>query len=174
VNYFAFGSNMHLDHLRTWIRAHGGDPAGIRKPRHTILPGYRLRTNYLSVGHGAGAATIEAATGHVVEGVLMSVTTAVTELLRRREGWPHIYDDIPVTIELPERGRKLQAFTFMVMPQHRIPNDLPVTQEYASLILEAAAQFGFSVRYRRHLRKLLCTAVSATKGRKQVQLTSVH
>lgn len=157
MRYFAYGSNMHLGHLRQWVRSQGRDPADIRRPRHAVLRGYRLRTNYLSAGHGTGAANIEPAGGHVVEGVVVNVTPAIQTLLRRKEGWPCCYEEVRVTVETEHSGQQVDAFSFVVTDRLRLPMDLPVTPEYAGLILEAAAEFRFSRAYQQRLRRLLRT-----------------
>jgi hypothetical protein len=159
---FAYGSNSNIRHLRKWIRSHGGDPAEIRHPQHGVLRGYCLRTNYLSAGHSAGAANIEPAVGQAVEGVVMYVTPVIRELLRRKEGWPHVYEEVIVTVETAESEQQLDAFTFVVADRHRLPFDLPVTPQYAGLILEAAAGFNFSALYQRRLRRVLRTVAAGT------------
>lgn len=164
VNYFGFGSNMHLGHVMAWIHDHGGDPAEIRNPRRAILRHHRLRTNYFSVGHGAGAANIDPVPGDVVEGVLMSVTPAIQKLLRRKEGWPRCYQECLVTVEASGRRRKIRAFTYIVAAVHRLPIDLPVTREYRRFILDAASEFDFSASYRRELQRLLRIGPRTTRS----------
>jgi len=148
---------MNLPHLEAWIRNGGGDPSGIGQPRLARLHDYRLRTNYLSAHHGAGAATIEPASGQVVEGVLMNVTPAVRELLRRKEGWPHIYAEMNVTVVVADSGVQVDALTYIVADRHLVASDLPVTPAYAQFILDAATAFDFSASYQQFLRQLLQT-----------------
>jgi hypothetical protein len=62
LRYFAYGSNVHQRHFRDFLTAHGVDPVEIRAVRRAVLPGYRLRTNYLTAGQGA-AANIEPGEG---------------------------------------------------------------------------------------------------------------
>jgi len=155
MDYFAFGSNMNLDHLRAWVRDHGGDPADIRQPRRAILSGHRLRTNYWSARHGAGAANVEVAEGQLVEGVVMRMTPAVRDVLRKKEGWPRVYEEVSVEVELPDQGTQVSAFTYRVNARHCLPDDQPVTPEYARLILDAAVAFDLSAAYRTQLDRLL-------------------
>jgi len=162
MNYFGYGSNMNLQHLQAWIRSQSGDPTDIRNPRQAHLHHYRLRTNYRSARHGAGAANIEPVSGQVVEGVLMSVTPALREVLRHKEGWPHIYEEINVTVVAADSGDPVEAFTYIVTESLRLPSDQPVTPQYAQLILDAAAQFNFSAAYQGNLRQLLQTPAPGT------------
>lgn len=164
VNYFGFGSNMNLGHLTAWIHDHGGDPAEIRNPRRAILQHHCLRTNYFSVAHGGGAANIQPVSDHVVEGVVMTVTPAIGNLLRQKEGWPRCYEECPVTVEVPGQRRKIRAFTYIVAPQNRLPIDLPVIRRYRQFILVAASEFEFSASYRRELKRLLRTGPRTTRS----------
>jgi hypothetical protein len=104
------------------------------------------------------AANIAAAPNCRLEGVLMRVTPAIRDLLRRKEGWPHCYDEIGVPVTIPSSGRTITAITYVVVSEHRLPFDLPVAQDYRQVIVDAATEFKFSPAYRRHLRDLLVVA----------------
>lgn len=162
MHYFGYGSNMNLPHLEAWIRNGGGDPMGITNPRHARLHDYGLRTNYRSARHGAGAANIEPASGQVVEGVLMHVTPAVHELLRRKEGWPKIYAEVTVTVVVADDGAAVEALTYIVTDPHLVSTDLPVTPEYAGYILAGAAAFNFPSAYQQFLHELLQTTAPSS------------
>ena len=84
--YFAYGSNINLDHLTDYLDTHGVSLDTDLQAKHALLHNYRLRTNYFANSHGAGACNIEPAHDHRVEGVLMSITPAVREALRVKEG----------------------------------------------------------------------------------------
>ena len=85
--YFAYGSNLNLRLLSRYLANHGVDADELRNSRPAILPDHKLRTNYLSIVHNAGACNIEPSPGHAVEGVIMEITESVREGLRIKEGW---------------------------------------------------------------------------------------
>ena len=155
ASYFAFGSNICVPHFRGYLVHHGIDPVEARNPRRAILAGYRLRTNYRSVVHEAGAANIEPALGHAVEGVVIEITDSIRQALRRKEGWPVRYREIEVEVKIVDTDEIVDALTYIVTPEYRLPFDLPVTQRYRDLILEGAARFHFRQTYQRRLRRIL-------------------
>lgn len=154
MQYFAYGSNMNLKHLRAFLHRFGVGPEGVSDPRHVILPDYRLRTNYLTTS-GLGAANIEPCPGDAVEGVLLTITTDVQDALRAKEGWKHRYDETTVEVTLPSNGEMILALTYRVTPEHRLPHDAPVSPRYRSLILAGAQDAGLSAEYQEHLRRIL-------------------
>jgi len=149
---------MHLPSLRSWLICRGGPALGVALAQKAILPGWRLRTNYFSASRWAGAVNIEPAPNCQVEGVLMRVTPAVRDLLRRKEGWPRCYEEVEVPVTIPSSGRTITALTYVVVTDHQLPFDLPVTQDYRQDILDAATEFRFSSGYRRYLCDLLVVA----------------
>ena len=82
MDYFAYGSNINLLHLATLLAEHGVNPDEIGHPRRAVLRCHRLRTNYYSSAHCAGACNVEPDENHHVEGVVMAVTDAVHHFLR--------------------------------------------------------------------------------------------
>ena len=91
--YFAYGSNINLDHLTDYLDTHGVTPGTELRGQHALLHDYRLRTNYFATSHGAGACNIEPALDQRVEGVLWSITPAIQDVLRIKEGYPPIRRD---------------------------------------------------------------------------------
>ena len=72
--YFAYGSNLNLEHLTGYLDTHGVTLDTEFQAEYALLQHYRLRTNYFAGSHGAGACNIEPAHDHRVEGVVMSIT----------------------------------------------------------------------------------------------------
>lgn len=155
LRYFAYGSNINLPYLRKWLADHGVNPNDLSAPRHAILPGYRLRTNYRSSVHEAGACNIEPAKGQVVEGLVMEITPPIHEALLAKEGCPHRYEQTQVEVQVVATGQLLTAMTFVVSPSRSLSIDLPVTQRYRQLILEGAEVGGFSGAYQIQLDTVL-------------------
>jgi hypothetical protein len=154
MNYFAYGSNLNTDHLRSWLSRWGVDPEELGPARQAILPGYRLRTNYLR-SFGVGACNIEPRPRSRVEGIVMTVTPSIREVLRLKEGHPHRYAEIKIAVAPFGKQRTVRAFTYIVTHQFALHFDVPVTQEYRRLILEGAASHRLSPHYQRHLRRML-------------------
>ena len=88
MRYFAYGSNINLDHLHDYLDTHGVTLDTELHAETGRLEGYALRTNYFAGSHGAGACNIEPAHDQRVEGVVMSITPAIQDVLRVKEGFP--------------------------------------------------------------------------------------
>ena len=162
--YFAYGSNLNLDHLTDYLGKHGVSVDTDFQAEHALLHNYRLRTNYFAASHGAGACNIEPAHDHRVEGVVMSITPAVQEVLRVKQGFPLRYHEIDVIVHTASTQASVRALTYVVTPTHRLDVDLPVTDRYRSLILAGAKHFGFSKSYQQELRGMLKAAPSLLKS----------
>lgn len=155
--YWAYGSNSHLSALRNYLVRHEVSPKDISNPRRAILDDYRIRTNYLRDGR-TGAANVEPALGHRVEGLLLDISSDVHRVLRRKEGFPHRYCEVNIFVHLPRSRRLIMAMTYIVTQECRLPTDMPVHQTYRQTLLEGAHQAGFTKKYQRHLSTLLRTA----------------
>ncbi len=156
--YFAYGSNINLDHLRSYLDTHGVNLDTDWGGEHALLHHYRLRTNYFAGAHLAGACNLEPAQGHHVEGVAMSITPAIQDVLRVKEGFPRCYEEIDVSVHTASAQASVRALTYVVTPQNRLDTDLPVTARYRKLILDGAKEFGLTGMYQQRLRRLLRTA----------------
>jgi len=160
MNYFAYGSNINLDHLKDYLYTHGVGSAVIQVAERTRLDDYRLRTNYFASSHNAGACNIEPDPGSYVVGVLMIISEAVRDALRVKEGYPHRYTELDVHVFSKKAKRPLRALTYVVTPEHRLDTDLPVTARYREIILAGARDFEFTQEYQDDLRQQLKIAPS--------------
>ena len=158
--YFAYGSNINRDHLTDFLGTRGVTPDTESRGQHALLHNFRLRTNYFAGSHGAGACNIEPAPDHHVEGVLWTITPAIRDALRLKEGFPLRYHEIDVIVHTASTQAPVRAVTYAVTPTHRLEVDLPVTARYKALILAGAKHFGFSESYQQELRRMLRTAPS--------------
>ena len=158
--YFAYGSNINLDHLSDYLGTHGVTLDTELGGQHALLYDHRLRTNYFASTHLAGACNIEPAQGYHVEGVLWTITPAAQDALRLKEGFPLRYHEIDVIVHTAATQASVRALTYVVTPAHRLEVDLPVTAQYRALILAGAKHFGFSESYQQELRRMLRTAPS--------------
>ena len=87
--YFAYGSNINLDHFTEYLDTHGVTIDTELGGHHALLHNFRLRTNYFASSHGAGACNIEPKQDEYVEGVLWTITPAAQDALRLKEGFPY-------------------------------------------------------------------------------------
>ena len=155
IEYFAYGSNINLRHLRSCLSRFGLEPEGAMNPRRGVVRDYRLRTNYLSCVHNAGAANIEPSPGDAVEGVVMKITPECWAALMLKEGCPSRYIDASVDVYVPRTRATVSAVTFVVNPDCRLDYEVPVTQKYRDLILAGAQDAGLSRDYQKQLRRIL-------------------
>jgi hypothetical protein len=156
--YYAYGSNINLDHLTNFLDQHGVILDTELRGQHAFLHNFQLRTNYFAGTHGAGACNIEPAPDHHVEGVIITVTPAIRDALRVKEGFPNSYHEIDVIVRTAAAQTPVRAFTYVVTPELRLEIDLPVTRQYRSMILAGARHFRFSKSYQKTLRDKLQTA----------------
>ena len=138
MNYFAYGSNVNLDHFTDYLSTHGVTIDTELQAEAARLEGYALRTNYFAGSHRAGACNIEPAPGHHVEGVIITITTAIQEILRVKEGHPRRYEEIEVEVHTASTQAPVRALTYVVTPEHRLDLAIPVTNPYRILILTGA------------------------------------
>ncbi len=158
--YFGYGSNTNVPHLQAYLDTHGVTLDTELRGQHALLHDYRLRSNYFASTHRAGACNIEPAQGECVEGVLWTITPAVQDALRVKEGFPHRYEEIEVAVHTASTQASVRALTYVVAPAHRLDVDLPVTARYRALVLAGAEHFNLSDMYQRKLHRLLRVAPS--------------
>jgi len=154
IEYFAFGSNMCLVHLREWLCRFGVEPDGVSQPRHAILPGFRLRTNYLT-SNALGAANIEPSRGQQVEGVLIKASPDALVSLDRKEGHPCRYNRINIEVMVPPSQELIKAVTYRVTEDHQLPFDLLVSTTYRDVVLAGAKEARLSEPYQEALKLIL-------------------
>ena len=153
MDYFAYGSNINLEHFSAYLANHGVDPKYVANCRHATLFDYRLRTNYYAAAHQAGACNIESAKKEIVQGVVLKITPAVRDVLRVKEGWPACYEEVEIVVAINDA--EISAFTYVVNASRRLDVDLPVAAYYRDYIMRGAKRWGFSKAYRDHLQRLL-------------------
>jgi len=151
--YFAYGSNINIEHLQSYLVQAGVEFGDITNVQHVILPRYRVRTNYFSRAHCAGACNIEPTSNGIVEGITMKITKSVREALRTKEGFPSCYGEVEILAH--GASGDVAAFTYKVVRERRFLFDLPVTPKYRQLILDGAKESGCSQAYQRLLRRNL-------------------
>ena len=119
--YFAYGSNLNIDRMRSRI---GYRP----KYEKGILYDYQFRTNKKAYTKGFGFANVEPMKGRKVEGKLYLLTNKDFKKLDIYEGFPTQYTRLVVNIKLFS-GKKIKAITYIA--SNPINKDLKISYDYA-------------------------------------------
>ena len=148
---FAYGSNLHLQDLASWMVIRGLGEPGISGVAVAELPAHRLAWNHRSAARGAGAANVEPEPGSSVWGALLEVDARTLAAIDLKEGHPHRYNrgDRPSAV-LTAAGAAL-AWVYRVTPAYRRPGPVPPTAEYLSIVLDGARQLGLPDAWLDHL-----------------------
>jgi hypothetical protein len=140
---FAYGSNMNLPDLRSWLGKYGYEPEGILEVVRAELPGYQLVWNYHSNSRRGGAANVKIAPNETLPGVALGVTADVLEALDQKEGNPKYYsrgtDRIRITLE---GGRTVSAWLYVAVPERCSAVPVWPRKDYLQLLLDAAHEHG--------------------------------
>ena len=110
--YFGYGSNLNFDDLRAW--SNGAFPlSDFSFVSKAWLADYRLAFTYHSKTRNGGVLDIVRETGSTVPGAIFKIAGSAAEMLRRKEGYPHVYDEIAVVVRT-EAGTTIEAFAYQV------------------------------------------------------------
>ncbi len=116
--YFAYGSNLERDDWRAYCRRHGLRSDGLLPLQSATAPDHALAFTRYSRTRGGGVLDILPRPGAAVPGMLFSVCEATLAALDHKEGVPHAYERVPITV-LDGEGAEIAAFTYRVRPQAR-------------------------------------------------------
>jgi hypothetical protein len=136
--YFAYGSNLDPDQMRT--RCPESRVVGL-----AALPDHRLTFPLHSESWGGGAAGVSHAHGSTVWGVLYELSESDLASLDRHEGWKgpgdhhNLYDRELATVELTRADdgsvpRRVRATTYFA----RTLNPTPPSRRYLDAVLKGA------------------------------------
>ena len=141
---FAYGSNLHIQDLKHWLRHYGYPDQGIIQVLPAILDNYRLVWNYYSPVRKGGAANVEPAQGERVLGALLELTPETLPGIDRKEGHPKRYNRgaEPVEAKSLDEKRTYQAWVYEVQPDFQTPSPTQPTEEYFKIMLDGIHQVG--------------------------------
>ena len=141
---FAYGSNLHIQDLKHWLRHYGYSDQGILQVLPAILDNYRLVWNYYSPVRKGGAANVHPAPGHHVMGALLELTPETLPGIDRKEGHPERYNrgEQPIATQSLDQKRKYLAWVYEVQPNYRTPEPTAPTQDYYDIMLDGIRQVG--------------------------------
>jgi gamma-glutamylcyclotransferase (GGCT)/AIG2-like uncharacterized protein YtfP len=151
--YFAYGSNMNMKYLKTWIVQHGARPDGIRSAQKGILKGYRIVANQYSKVWKCGNVNLVPDPNGTVEGVLMEIDNSIESLLDKKESMLNGYERKNVKVT-DEEGREFDKVFLYLSPKASLEASHPVSQQYLQTILTGATEFGISDEYVGRLKAL--------------------
>jgi gamma-glutamylcyclotransferase (GGCT)/AIG2-like uncharacterized protein YtfP len=142
---FAYGSNMDLEELRSWLssRAH---PAKFLETTRATLKDHQLVWNYYSRSRNAGAANVEPKAGAYVHGLALKVDEPTLLGIDAKEGHPNFYRRNLVTVETTGAAA-LKAWVYVVQPAKRSTDPEWPSRSYLGLIIEAAKRHGLDASY---------------------------
>lgn len=160
---FAYGSNMHLGDLRCWLGRNGAATDGVSVMGPALLPGYRLVWTFFSEARGGGAASVEAAEGCSLPGVVLATDRPTFAAIARKEGYPHRYRRFMRRVERLDAqsgsacAGGLEAWVYQVRPTFRKDERVPPTSGYLRLLIEAAESFQLPECHIEDLKKIPTT-----------------
>ncbi len=134
VLYFGYGSNLNDGDWAAWCQAQKADPVSRKGVGTAWLLDHSLRFHYHSTGRKGGAAdVVKDARGTAVPGAVFSLSKDGWNLMDKKEGHPHHYKRVSVTV-VTEDGCVADAITYTVVPKKRQTVLVPPTRRYAQLI----------------------------------------
>lgn len=142
--YFAYGSNLELHDWRAYCRRHGLHADGLQPLHPAVAPDHTLAFTRYSQKRGGGVLDILPRRGAAAPGMLFSVCDATLAALDHKEGAPRAYERVPVTV-LDGDGAEIEAFTYRVRPQDRVPFVAP-HGDYHAVCAAGRAAFGIDTR----------------------------
>lgn len=151
--YFAYGSNMNMKYLKTWLVQHGSRPDGIGSARKATLKGYKLVTNQFSQMWKCGNVNLIEDKKGQVEGVLMEIDNAIENLLIKKESTFNGYEKLYVTVHDDEK-KEFEKVLLFHAPKADKKDSHPVSKQYLDTIVAGATEFELSPDYIETLKKL--------------------
>ena len=155
-HYFAYGSNMDLDHIKCWCQKKNRQPINPTKIYPAKLEGYELCFNYFSEKNWqAGAANIMDNSKECVYGLLMCLNESELVTIRKKEGFNNpdqrnngnSYDEIKVNVKKLDDNNKCSAVTYKAAKDKEKNEHQPPKKEYLDLIIRIAEKYNFPKEY---------------------------
>jgi hypothetical protein len=136
---FAYGSNMDVDGLRSWLKDNGHIDARVDRWERATLAGHCLVWNYYSRTRRGGAANVKQCEGASLPGVALQLNSAGLAAVDRKEGHPKFYSrgEAPVTVQLSD-GTSVRAWLYIAVSNKCRLTKVPPTREYLDIIIKAA------------------------------------
>ena len=152
--YFAYGSNMDEDDLRTWCEKKSKPFPKWKLIGTACLKDYKLVFNYYSsYGRNGGAANLMESPNSKVYGLLFEMNEADHGTIKEKEGYPKYYDEITVIVRCNE-NILVNVLTYKVVKEREQLEHQKPTEYYMDLILNNARINRFPEEYIRYLERI--------------------
>jgi gamma-glutamylcyclotransferase len=135
--YFAYGTLLHVDHMRTYCPS--ADPVGIMR-----LKGYRLGFARCRKDPAVGGCTLQEDPGNTMFGILYSLPAAELALLDQASGVDKQHWVTQKITLVDEQGRAIAANTYVIPDPDW--NYTP-TEDYTRRIMVGARAWSLSADY---------------------------
>ena len=146
---FAYGSNLHTQDLRSWLRHYGYADNGIIQVIPALLKDYELVWNYYSPVRKGGAANVRPAKSSQVLGALLEITPATLPGIDKKEGHPARYcrGEKRVEVYTLDEKNSHYAWVYEVQPDYQTPEPTAPTQAYLDIMLAGIEQVGLGAAW---------------------------
>jgi cation transport regulator ChaC len=151
--YFAYGSNMDEEDLRTWCKNKSKPFPKWKLLGTACLENYQLVFNYYSSGRNGGAANLMESHNSKVYGLLFEMNESDRRTIREKEGFPNYYEEITVTVKHRDNSISDVITYKVVKDKEKIEHQKP-TKYYMGLILKNARNNKFPDEYTRYLESI--------------------
>ena len=148
---FAYGSNMHLPHVRSWAEARQHPRPQLRALGRAELRGHRLCWNYRSRWRPGGAANVESASKSSVHGVLLEVNPETLAILDQKEGHPIRYRRQLLSVYTADQ-RPHQAWVYQVTKPYQEEETVAPSKTYLGLLRKGGLAHHLPHQYLEELR----------------------
>lgn len=139
MRYFGYGSNLDATDLARWCGERGHAAARIEARGVGWLPDAEPVFHYLSRARQGGALSVRERIGSAVPGVLFDVDEAGWRALDAKEGAK--YERVRRHV-LSDEGDEVEAWTYVVRPEHREPRHVAPTERYVGHVVRGLRAHG--------------------------------
>ncbi len=138
---FAYGSNMDVEDLRSWLAKKACGADGLLRVEQATLTGYKLVWNYRSISRDGGAANVEPCGGRDLPGLALSVDATTLTAIDQKEGHPRYYNrgSSPLPVRLLT-GEEIVAWVYVAIPDRCSASPVHPRRAYLQLLINAARQ----------------------------------
>jgi len=140
--YFAYGSNLNQEDFHAWCKRRNYPEGLLRFQSVAYLPDFDLAFTYRSPTRNGGVLDLKDRPGQLVPGVLFEVQSEGWKALHEKEGMPHVYQRIDVTV-IDDRGNPTIASTYRVNPNRREVFVQP-SLEYVKVVRKGLERWGLA------------------------------
>ena len=140
----AYGSNLDAEDWKAYCERNDADPNCLQFEDVVIIPGYKLTFDTASRSRGGGVLNIAPGDAHVTYAGLYSTNDEGLCLLRRKEGVPHRYEEVEVSV-IKHDGSEIRALTYSV-PQHRSEGYVRPSKSYLRICKQGYESIGIDTQ----------------------------